>query len=159
MNKQTFLHPILILTLVCTLVSPALALYQGPAPYPPKFLHGNRINLYPGMPDLTLPVDEPCFVIHGWIHNEWNEFSSEERRDFLGNDSFSLSIDGTPIAVRRLLMFYKIFETPSSTLAMTINFYILFKANHFEPGTYTFTGVWSTTGYVSDPSSISVTFV
>ncbi len=97
-------------------------------------LGGTRIDLENG--PATLPADAQVYVIHGWDLDNWKTRTKEELRDFLENYTFELYINGERADLKRWRHYYVDQDL------MKTGFYIEFKAGHFEPGTYTFRGVW-----------------
>ena len=100
---------------------------------PPKF-GGTRIDLEGDT--FVFLADAPTFLIHGWDWDSWKTRSKEEQRDFLENYTFELYIDGDWVELKKWRHYY------ADEDRMKTGFYVEFKADHFEPDTYTFRGVW-----------------
>lgn len=115
--------------------------------YPPPFLEGNWIFLGPD--HMELPVDEPCFVIHGFGLEHWKESPPEWRQTLLHDSVFSLNIGGEPVQLRKWVRYYRYFDFLENEDFMLIVFYVQFEANEFQAGVeYIFQGVWEEQGVV-----------
>jgi hypothetical protein len=136
----------MMLFLSTTLAYAAPAMGKGKMFPPPKF-GGTRIDLEGDT--FAFLVDAPTFVIHGWDYENWKTRSKEEQRDFLENYTFELYIDGEWVELKKWRHYY------ADEDRMKTGFCVEFKADHFEPGTYTFKGIWRPT---DDESIITVTF-
>jgi hypothetical protein len=125
------------------LVSPISAASQGKAlgqTFPPPFLKGNWIGLYVSG-EVAVPVDQPCFVIHGFGNPNWpHDYSAQEKNSALKDYSFALEIDGESVSLRKWIHFDA--TTPNYVDLMSIYFYVQFESNQFAVGTYTFHAVW-----------------
>lgn len=116
-------------------------------PYPPPFLDGNWIFLGPD--NMELPVDEPCFVIHGFGLQHWKESPPEWRQTLLHDSVFSLKLDDEPVRLRKWVRYYRYFDFLETEDFMLIVFYVQFEANEFQAGgEYSFKGVWEEQGVV-----------
>ncbi len=136
----------LILFLSTTIAYAASTMGKGQMFPPPRF-GGTRIDL--GGATVDFPADAPTFVIHGWDWNSWKTRSKEDQRDFLENYTFELYIDDEWIELKKWRHYY------ADEDRMKTGFYVEFKADHFETGTYTFRGVCRPTNI---ESTITVTF-
>ena len=125
--------------------------------FPPPFLEGNRIEFIHST--LTIPVDEPCYVIHGWgtLSTPWKEFQPEWKPILLRESSFSLSINGEPIPVRKWIHHYREFLGYEDV--MLVQYYVQIEANTFEADVeYAFQGTWTQEGSVVYVHDMTVTF-
>lgn len=142
--------------LVCVEANPGQKKAKGQQ-FPPPFLEGNRIALVQGT--LTIPVDQPCYVIHGWGNKDtpWKEFLPEWKQILLRESSFSLTIDDEPIQLMKWNRKYR--EYLDYEDIMLVLFYVQFEANTFEADVeYTFTGTWTQEGSIMGVVEMIVTF-
>ena len=109
MNRNVVLLP-LVFVLSCLLVTPVLA-ETGPAPFPPSFLSGNRVNLSLG--NQYVPHDQPHYVMHGFVIGDWHERSPAERQDLLRHFTFELFIEDEPVELRRWQCRYQTYDAPA----------------------------------------------
>jgi len=124
---------IMMLFLSTTIAYAAPTMGKGQMFPPPRF-GGTRIDL--NGPTVDFPTDTPTFVIHGWDWDSWKTRSKEEQKDFLENYTFELYIDGEWVELKKWRHYY------ADEDRMKTGYYVEFKADHFEPGTYTFKGIW-----------------
>jgi hypothetical protein len=105
--------------------------------FPPKFLDGNRINLYEK--PYRYPVDEPSYVFQGWIMEDWSQLNSDEKFN-LTYRTMSLTIDGVPVKLKKWQHHYPVLEYGGETYydAKVKIFYVEFPANYFDKGKYVF---------------------
>ena len=138
----------LLLSLLLVVVSSSLGgVAYGTRPYgveasavkefPPKFLDGNRIDLYE-KPN-RYSANEPSYVFHGWIYYGWSDLSSDSKLNF-NYLTITLTIDGVPVKLRKWQHHYKefVFEGETYYDVKLKYFYVEFPANYFEPGKYVF---------------------
>ena len=106
-------------------------------PFPPKFLDGNRIDLYNG--PYQYPAGEPSYVFQGWFQPNWSDLTSDEKLYFKYL-TVDLTIDGEPIKLKKWQHHYKEFELNGVTYydVKFKGFYVEFKEYHFETGDYVF---------------------
>ena len=105
--------------------------------FPPKFLDGNRIDLYEA--PYRYPADVPSYVFHGWLQEGWKDLSLYWKLNF-NYKTITLTIDGVPVKLRKLQHYYKelVFEGETYYDVKLKFYYAEFPANHFEPGKYVF---------------------
>jgi len=131
--------------------------------YPPPFLNGNWITTWDYTPEFNLPADEQCFVISGFIWENWPEVTGQEKASFMSDYRYELEINGEPIQMKKWKHLYKTFEMPTPAggileKAMLIGFYVQFDANHFLQDTYTFRGAWYGPEGLINEYEVTVTF-
>jgi len=145
-----------MLVLPVSTVLPALANEgQGKGSEPlPVFLDGTRIDLLPGGGSITLPADQPYFVIHGFA-DVWKDLTVEEKKSLLEDQYFTLTINGVLVELKRVIYFWNVPDSPDDQ--MRVMYYVEFEAGHFAAGTYTFTGTWYSPGGTSS-ETVTVTF-
>lgn len=134
------------------------ALFDGQE-YPPALLDGNKISVY--FSDLERPVDEACFVIHGWMWDDWQSRSPTKQNQLLHFSSFELWVDGNKISMEKLVHWHDEYEVPSGTTfedVVFVSYYVQFEANQFTAGDYTFKGVWKAPNNPTHTNEITVTF-
>ncbi len=127
----TFLAMSLFLSTAITFAAPKLGKGQI---FPPPKLDGTRIDLTES--NVALSTDAPTYVIHGWDLDSWKTRTKEDQKDFLENYTFELYINGERVELRSWKHYY------ADEDRMKTGFYVEFDAGHFEPGTYSFRGIW-----------------
>jgi hypothetical protein len=147
-NKGAFLASLAMI--LCISVSIAIAVPTQPGKgnkFPPPKFDGTQILVED--PPVTLSTDTPIFVIHGYDQVSWKSLTKEQQKDFFEIYTFELYINDEPVKLKRWKHYY------ADDDSMKSGFYVQYKAGHFEPGTYTFTGIWLPEGY---EASTVVTF-
>lgn len=105
--------------------------------FPPKFLDGNRIDLYEK--PYRYPTEEPSYVFHGWFYYGWSELSSDDKLYF-NYLTITLTIDGVPVKLHKWQHHYKefVFEGETYYDVKLKYYYVEFPAYYFEKGKYVF---------------------
>jgi hypothetical protein len=119
-----------------SVAAPATGDAPGKA-FPPKFLDGNRLNLYEK--PYRYPADEPSHVFQGWFLPNWSDLTSDEKLYF-NYLTVELTIDGEPVKLKTWQHHYAEFEFDGVTYydVKVKGFYVEFPAYHFEKGKYVF---------------------
>jgi hypothetical protein len=118
------------------------------------FVKGERIIIR-DIGTFYASVDEPYYVLHGWLMEDWTEASPEDKMNHQ-QCWFELEIDGVSVPLKQRFFLFKTFEHPAGILlynAMLNSFSINFEANSFTAGTYTFRG----TSYLYDGTAVLIT--
>ena len=149
MEKHWIRGMAIVLVLSLMLIAPLAFL---PASVEAKALKGNKIGLLYETPK-TLPANQPSYVAHGSSWDNWSEMPKELRKMSRSDDLtyFKLFINGKEIGLKKDF-------TRIDANNVTKVWSVQFKANHFIPGTYTFTGVWREWGLLEWTTNVLVTF-
>ena len=120
-----------------SLADPAQGVAPGKA-FPPKFLDGNRLNLYEK--PYRYPADEPSYVFHGFFIDGWSDLTSDEKKIYYNYLTMELTIDGEPVKLKKWQHHYAEFEFGGVTYydVKIKGFYMEFPAYHFETRDYVF---------------------
>jgi hypothetical protein len=160
LSKKIFLIAIvgLMVTVFCMPMAVTLAKTDGM----PNSLNGNKIGCYYDH-SMSLPANEPCYVIHGFATFNWKDVTPQERQSLLSKDTvFVLYIDGVQVDLRKSQQFMKSYDSPEYGLqvdAMLKLFYVQFPAGYFAAGqTYVFHGMWYSEGTLQHEGFTTVTF-
>lgn len=142
------LKNVLFLSLILVVVSSSLGgVAYGTRPdadvksavkeFPPKFLDGNRIDLYEA--PYRYPANEPSYVFHGFIQEDWSQLSSDWKLYFTYL-TITLTIDDVPVRLHKWQHHYKklVFEGETYYDVKVKFYYAEFPAYYFEQGKYVF---------------------
>ncbi|MHA2212288.1 MAG: outer membrane protein assembly factor BamB family protein [Candidatus Thorarchaeota archaeon] len=127
---------------------------SNPSIYPP-FLKGTRISL--GSGDATIPTSEACYVVHGFLVENWKDLSANERLWYLKDLKINLLINQDGVKLSKWRRYYE--SILGLEDVMVIMYYVQFRAYEFTPGTYEFRGEWIRGEHLDEVYEINVTFV